>query len=353
VNPTHRKILLAVAVFALIIAGVFFFTFKIEEGSRSTTTGGATTTVQMDTSNTTTGGTIYSSTTTETISSANISTNSLLQGMTMTFDDEFNNFNRYVDQNGNLTCTADGTGTWQTVYQFCSRTNASNDEAEVYTDPNFWSYLLKEPLSTAEANSANEPFSINDGVLSIAAVPSSPQVIKAVGPWAQYTSGMITTQFSFSQKYGYFEARLELPAGRGLWPAFWLLPEDKTWPPEIDALEAFGDTSASGQGGRTMIHYASHPLVSSQDCGGWYNTGTDITQGFHTYGVDWEPTGITYYFDGQPYATCPANSAADKPMYMLINLAVGGSGSWPGTPDASTTWPAYLRVDYVRAYQKN
>jgi len=88
-------------------------------------------------------------------------------------------------------------------------------------------------------------------------------------------------------------------------------------------------------------------------CGDWHDTGTDVTADFHTYGVDWEPDLITYYFDGKPYATCPANADANKPMYMLVNLAVGGAGSWPGTPDATNAWPAFLQVDYVRAYAKN
>lgn len=101
-----------------------------------------------------------------------------------------------------------------------------------------------------------------------------------------------------------------------------------------------------------MIHYGSHALVANQSCGGWYNVGVDITAAFHTYGVDIEPTGITYFFDGKPYATCPANSATDKKFYMIINLAVGASGAWPSAPDAANVWPANLYVDYVRAYQK-
>jgi beta-glucanase (GH16 family) len=92
-------------------------------------------------------------------------------------------------------------------------------------------------------------------------------------------------------------------------------------------------------------------LISNQNCGAWHNVGVNITQGFHTYGVDVEPTGITYFFDGSPYASCPANSAVNKPLYMIVNLAVGGVGSWPGTPNSSNVWPAYLYVDYVRAYQ--
>jgi beta-glucanase (GH16 family) len=358
--PINRKTILVLLIFVLLVVGGIYFSFKIRGDYPIVTPQvvGATTTAQLTSSSTASSsvaivGKASSSTIPQNSSSPDSSTSNLLNGMKMTFDDEFNTFSRYVDKNGNLTCNPDGTGTWQTVYDFCSRTNPGNDEAEVYTDPNFWSFLLKEPLSTANADSSTNPFSLSNGVLSISANPSSPQVLAAVGPWAKYTSGIITTQFSFSQEYGYFEISAELPAGRGLWPAFWLLPDDKTWPPEIDALEAFGDTSVAGQGSQTMIHYASHALTNSENCGGWYNIGANITQGFHTYGVDWEPTGITYFFDGKPYASCPANSAADRPMYMLINLAVGSAQSWPGAPDASTTWPATLKIDYVRAYQKN
>ncbi len=279
-------------------------------------------------------------------------TAALLRGMKLTFDDEFNSFSRYIDDNGNVTCKADGSGTWQTVYNFCSRTNSNNNEAEVYTDPGFYAYLKKESNAQSEIDPEN-PFTISNGSLAIRANPSSSQVLSAVGSWAKYTSGMITTQFSFSQTYGYFEMRAKMPAGSGLWPAFWLLPEDGTWPPEIDAMEFFGATSPGDQGGVTMIHYASHSTVAGQGCGNWYDTGVDLTQGFHTYGVDIEPTGITYYFDGLAYAHCPANSETNKPFYIIINLAVGGPGSWPGTPDSATIFPAYLYVDYVRAYAKD
>jgi beta-glucanase (GH16 family) len=245
--------------------------------------------------------------------------------MTMTFDDEFNTFSEYLGANGAVICGSGGTGTWQTVYYNCTRTTAANYEAESYN------------ASSITATS---------GVLTISATPSPNQPLP-------YTSGLITTQYSFSQTYGYFEIRAQLPAGAGLWPAFWLLPADTSWPPEIDAMEAFGDINvANGEGGRTMIHYASHTPPDNQICGAWYDTGVDVTAGFHTYGVDWEPSGITYYFDGTPYASCPANPAANKPFYILIDLAVGGVGSWPGVPSATNTWPAEMKIDYVRAYQK-
>ena len=279
-------------------------------------------------------------------------TTSPLPGMTLTFDDEFTTFSRYTDANGNVTCNPDGKGTWQTVYYFCSRTNPGNNEAEVYIDPGFLAYLKNESRTLAEADREN-PFSVKRGVLFIKAATSSPLVLAKVGPWARYTSGLITTQFSFSQTYGYFEVRAKLPVGQGLWPAFWLLPADKTWPPEVDAFEAFGGPSPSGEGGVNLIHYASHATDANNSCGSWHNVGVNITQGFHTYGVDVEPQGITYYFDGVAYAHCAPNPELDKPLYLLINLAVGGPGSWPGPPTVSTTFPAYLQIDYVRVYQKN
>ena len=253
----------------------------------------------------------------------------------MTFDDEFDTFSPYLDASGNAVCvpsaTDSATGTWQTMYANCTHTTSANAEGEWYV-----------PSST----------SATDGILTIEAATSTPSADEPL----PYTSGMISTQYSFSQTYGYFEIRAQLPAGGGLWPAFWLLPVDQSWPPEIDAMEAFGDTNPlNGEGGRTMIHYASHTPPDNAICGAWYDTNVDVTAGYHTYGVDWEPTSITYYFDGTPYASCPGNPAADKPFYILANLAVGAAGSWPGSPDPAaiaTTFPAYMRIDYIRAYQK-
>jgi beta-glucanase (GH16 family) len=269
-------------------------------------------------------------------------------GMFQTFNEDFNTFSRYVDAKGNITCEAGGKGTWQTVYNFCSRTQPSNGEEEVYIDPGFIAFLKKISTTTAETDIDN-PFSISNGILAIRATPSSPQILQAVGSWAKHTSGLITTEFSFFQTYGYFEMRAKLPPGKGLWPAFWLLPKDETWPPEIDVLEAFGDVGVNGDGGKTLIHYASHGVKKIDGCGAWHDVGVDLSADFHTYGVNIEPDKITWYFDRKPYASCHPNPDTNKPFYMLINLAVGG---WPGSPDANTPFPAYMYIDYVRAYQK-
>ncbi len=238
-----------------------------------------------------------------------------LSGYKLTFDDEFNQFNRY---DGN-------TGRWKTWYYFGGRSLPSNGELEYYSD----------------ASVGVNPFSIHNGVLDITAAPSA-------DPWQTgglpYTSGLITTEPSFSQTYGYFEMRAKLPAGKGLWPAFWLLPVDKSWPPEIDALEAFGN-----QPGR--YHYGAISNDPSSSLGDWVPVTADITQGYHRYGVMWTPTTLTYYFDGQQVAQAATPADLHKPMYMLANLAVGGN--WPGAPDGSTPFPAHMNIDYIRAYSND
>jgi beta-glucanase (GH16 family) len=175
-----------------------------------------------------------------------------------------------------------------------------------------------------------------------------------------YTSARISTKDRYSFQYGTFEARLQMPVGRGVWPAFWALGTDidqSGWPEcgEIDVMEHLGQepTTASG-----TIH-------GPQDDGGAdadYKPGrsvvhtTPLAQEFHTYGAQWLPGSIQFSFDGRPYwsitaADLPAGSrwVFDHPFFLILNIAVGGE--WAGSPDASTTFPQALLVDYVRVYQ--
>jgi len=235
-------------------------------------------------------------------------------GLTLSFDDEFNSFS----------ASANGVGTtWMTAMSHGERTLASNHEAEYYSD------------SSVGVN----PFAINDGVLDITAAPTNP----ASNPLGlPYTSGVITTYKSFSQLYGYFEMRAEMPAGAGFWPAFWLLPENNSWPPELDVTEQIGAKPG-------IDYVTAHTNVGgfNSTIGSAIDVG-DTYQGFHTYGVNWTPTTITWYFDGQEIATCATPADMHTPMYMIANLAVGGAGSWPGPATPGST--ATMQIDYVRAY---
>ncbi len=159
-----------------------------------------------------------------------------------------------------------------------------------------------------------------------------------------YTSGMVTTYGKFAQKYGWFEMRARMPHGKGLWPAFWLLPSDKTWPPEIDILEVLCDKP-------NIVYLTNHWLdaQSQHQSHGQSFNGPDLSQGFHTYAVDWEPSEITWYVDGVERSRS-TEGIPTQPMYVIANLAVGGD--WPGNPDATTPLPNTMDIDYIRVYQK-
>jgi beta-glucanase (GH16 family) len=172
-----------------------------------------------------------------------------------------------------------------------------------------------------------------------------------------YTSTRLETQGLFSAKYGLVEARMKLPAGQGLWPAFWMLGNGmKTvgWPAcgEIDVIEALGKAPAVAHG------FVNGPSESTP----YYTVGrtivsrTSLSSGFHTYAVRWSPNSITWLLDGVPYGTTtprdlPAGAkwVFNQPFHLVLNLAVGGQ--WDGPPDASTSFPASLLVDWVRAYR--
>lgn len=168
------------------------------------------------------------------------------------------------------------------------------------------------------------------------------------GQTYNYTSGMIqsggiknVTQPGFTFTYGYAETKIKIPAGKGLWPAFWMLPADYTALPEIDIMEILGQ-----QPNLTYMTYH----YSGGDPGSSY-TGPDFSTGWHTFAVDWQPGVISWYIDGvKRWTYTNSVNVSNTPMYLLLNLAVGGN--WPGSPDSTTKFPSDYLVDYVRVWQR-
>jgi beta-glucanase (GH16 family) len=167
----------------------------------------------------------------------------------------------------------------------------------------------------------------------------------------EYTSARLSTQGQFTQTYGRFEARMKLPRGQGMWPAFWMLGADignVGWPNsgEIDIMENVGFEPNAVHG---TIHGPGYSGAGG--IGAAYN-GPNFSDDFHTYAVDWAPNQIKWYVDGNLYQTrTPADLNGnrwvfDHPFYLILNLAVGGY--WPGDPNSSTVFPQRLVVDYVR-----
>ncbi|HET6928781.1 MAG TPA: glycoside hydrolase family 16 protein [Candidatus Acidoferrum sp.] len=173
-----------------------------------------------------------------------------------------------------------------------------------------------------------------------------------------YTSARLKTETLFTQKYGKFEARIRVPKGQGMWPAFWMLGDDiptAGWPAcgEIDIMENIGREPATVHG---TIHGPGYSGDNS--LGAPYAlAGGNFADDFHVFAVEWEPKEIRFYVDGHLYETrtpadLPAGArwAYDHPFFLILNLAVGGK--WPGNPDASTKFPQQMLVDYVRVYSR-
>jgi beta-glucanase (GH16 family) len=247
----------------------------------------------------------------------------------------------FVDNFDKLSLNLEGSsspGTWRTNFGYGglnSFTLANNGELEVYVDPQF--------AGTKSTSLNINPFQLRDGKLDIVAQPLKQDERQFA--WGRaYSSGLLTSKGAFSQKYGLFEIRARMPKGKGLWPAFWLLPVSNTWPPELDVMEILGNNPQK-------LYVSWHSKVGEK-----HDSLTkaidipDSSEGFHTYSVFWTKDALEWFLDDVQIASSPTPQDFDQPMYMLINLAVGGG--WPGAPDELTKFPAKYTVDWVRAYAR-
>jgi beta-glucanase (GH16 family) len=244
---------------------------------------------------------------------------------TLAWNDEFNGGNGSAPDRSKWTIETGGNG-W------------GNNELEYYTN-------RIENVQVRDGNlviaARKEAYSDNDGVMR------------------SYTSARLKTSHKFSQAYGRFEARIQIPRGQGIWPAFWMLGDDidqKKWPAcgEIDIMENIGKEP-------TMIHGTIHgPGYSgAHGIGSPFSlpSGQNFADAFHLYAVEWSPDVIRFYVDDQLYATrTPADLPRDAkwvydhPFFIVLDLAVGGD--WPGDPDVTTKFPQSMLVDYVRVYKQ-
>jgi beta-glucanase (GH16 family) len=214
-----------------------------------------------------------------------------------------------------------------------------NQELETYTDRGRNASLTGDGSLAIQA--LRETFTGTDGITR------------------DYTSARLKTQGRFEQAYGRFEARLKLPRGQGLWPAFWMLGSDigtLGWPRcgEIDVMENIGREPSIVHG---TLHGPGYSGASGVSGAFTLPGGARVADDFHVFAVEWEPSAIRWFVDGQLYQTrTPADLPAgqrwvfDHPFFMILNVAVGGG--WPGNPDATTVFPQAMLVDYVRVYER-
>jgi hypothetical protein len=209
------------------------------------------------------------------------------------------------------------------------------------------SELAIYPNADAIATGRYSPFSIAHGALVITA-DRTPPAMRPLIPQSfahDYISGAISS-YPFSQTYGYFEMLGRPPAGRGLWSAFWLMPVDMLWPPEIDVMEVLGQETAQVF---TTVH--SRKFAKGTQIGLGTKT-QNLSAGDHLYGVDWGPERIRFYVDRKLVFSQPTPEDCHKPFYILANLAVGGPNSWPHAPDESTPFPAHFRIVSIQTWQR-
>lgn len=158
-----------------------------------------------------------------------------------------------------------------------------------------------------------------------------------------YQSGMVTTSHRYSFLYGRLDVRAQLPRGQGLWPAIWLLAQGPGAPKytELDVMEVLGNAPNQIHSG---VHWADGSNHHQHQGITW--SGPDLSAGYHVFSVDWRADHITWLLDGHAYySTRDVVSIPHTPLYLLANLAVGGN--WPGSPSASTPFPADFLIDWV------
>ena len=214
--------------------------------------------------------------------------------------------------------------------------SGNNHERQFYTEGN--------------ANAALD----GQGHLVITARKENPNNYQCWYGTCEYTSARLNTSGRFSAQYGHVEARIKIPRGQGIWPAFWMLGDDigsNPWPNcgEIDVMENIGSEPS-------IVHGTIHgPGYSGGGgIGAAYENpgGAPFADDFHTFAVDWAPDSIQWSVDGNVYQTrTPADVGGNqwvfnKPFFIILNLAVGGD--WPGDPDGSTTFPQQMVIDEVK-----
>ncbi len=176
----------------------------------------------------------------------------------------------------------------------------------------------------------------------------------------QYTSARLNTGTKFHFTYGRVEARIKVPKGNGLWPAFWMMGADfltgRPWPynGEIDIMEVLGKDVKTSY---STVHAPAYNGGGGIGSPYTLPNGADFSDDFHVWAANWDSKGIVYTLDGRTVFTLSKDQVEqtrgpwifDHPFYIILNLAVGGD--WPGPPDAATPFPSRMLVDYVRVYR--
>jgi beta-glucanase (GH16 family) len=251
---------------------------------------------------------------------------------------------------GGITPAKTGGGTYRCAF---------DDEFNTTTlDTSKWTVVQTDQLGFPGNGECyvNNPQHVSLGGGSLALTETKGTSQCALYQTTQYNSGMIESHQKFAQRYGYFEVRAKLPAGAGFQPAFWMLPELKTygvWPysGEIDVVEGF--TAFKGMVS-PHLHYMGSTGVQTGP--GAYCTISTASSAFHTYAVEWSPSKMNFLYDGKscwsiskwsPLAPLTQPAPFDTAFYLNLQLATGYGTN---APTAATVYPSTFAIDYVRVW---
>jgi beta-glucanase (GH16 family) len=225
-----------------------------------------------------------------------------------------------------------------------------------------WNMYWNNEYQTYTDNGTNGPNAfISNGCIVIRAERK-----ERYNTFGSYRSARMSTENHRSWKYGVIAARIRMPYGNGMWPAFWMLGTDNrenTWPEcgEIDIGEmAGGEYGKKIGGGDSVVWGSLHGPDYSGDTAKHANFSptnawpkTRLADDFHVYWVHWKPKEIVWYYDSVPYLKVRSSDVErwvfSHKFYIILNLAVGGN--WPKYPDKTTVFPQDMTVDWVRVYQ--
>lgn len=250
-----------------------------------------------------------------------------------------------------ISCSTDEKQTVTTMNQLVMEDNFDTDGV---LNTNLWSYDIGTGIEGWGNNEEQyytdrpENIKVENGMLKITA-------LKEAYMGSAYTSAKIITKGKFEKKYGRFEARIKLPWGKGLWPAFWMLGsniEQVNWPQcgEIDIMEYLGNNPTKILGTVHGPGYSGGDAISKN-----YTLKNDrFDNDFHVFGIEWGENYINFYVDDELYNQITPDDVTgewvfNQPFYIILNMAVGGN--LPGSPNQDTVFPQEMLVDYVRVYQ--
>ncbi|CAM5245855.1 hypothetical protein STENM223S_06515 [Streptomyces tendae] len=230
--------------------------------------------------------------------------------------------------------------------QDISRYDAASGNFQVVVD------LEKDAKFLPDAIRGNRTLYVGAGTVDafITARKENPANYQCWYGSCQYTSARLNTSGKFTAQYGHVEARMKVPRGQGMWPAFWMLGTPVNWPDsgEVDIMENVGFEPSTVHG---TLHGPGYSGSGGIGAGYTLPGGQAFADAFHTFAVDWAPDSITWSVDGNVYQRrTPADLGGkqwvfNRPYFLILNLAVGGY--WPGDPDGSTVFPQTLVVDHV------